>query len=74
MTIQKIRDIRYTLLIKAPLLGIKYLYLYICLGIQELCLLSFIGIELALGIYFPAIGTLRGFLVPENQRYYNNSI
>jgi MFS family permease len=37
-------------------------------GIQELCLLSFIGIELALGIYFPAIGTLRGFLVPENQR------
>ena len=43
-------------------------------GLRDLCLLSFIGIELSLGIYFPAIGTLRGYLVPEKQRQIDSQI
>jgi len=37
-------------------------------GFEEVCFLFFLGIELSLGIYFPAIGTLRSSLIPEQQR------
>jgi len=35
---------------------------------KVMCLLSFIGIEISLGLYFPAIGTIRSNLIPETER------
>jgi len=37
-------------------------------GLPEACFFCFLGIEISLGIYFPAIGTLRSQFIPENIR------